>query len=194
MCPCQHAATGKRRLQGAGSVAGGMAAGDAGGSEAGRPSPHGGAWPAERGDRGERGDRVWVREYEDGRLLREDELSAEELEAAFGPLSQRASRHTRRRRRVREPPYSRSEAQRAGAGAFKFLESARHSYITSTSGDWSALCGGSWCTRTLRLFDKPSLHMHPYSCAGLQKATGVEAPPSSFKVWVACLTECRVAS
>ena len=81
-----------------------MAAGEAGGGEAGRPSAHGSAWPAERGERGERGDRVWVREYEDGRLLREDELGAEELEAAFGPLSQRASRHTRRRRRVREAP------------------------------------------------------------------------------------------
>ena len=91
-----------KAILGAGSVAGGMATGEAGGGEAGRPSAHGGAWPAERG---ERGDRVWVREYEDGRLLREDELGAEELEAAFGPLSQRASRHTRRRRRVREAPW-----------------------------------------------------------------------------------------
>ncbi|KAK9845785.1 hypothetical protein WJX81_002291 [Elliptochloris bilobata] len=87
-------------LSPAGSLAH-MAAGEAGGGEAGsRAGAHSGGGPAERGDRGERGDRVWVREYEDGRLLREDELGAEELEAAFGPLSSRVSRHSRRRRRA----------------------------------------------------------------------------------------------
>jgi hypothetical protein len=44
---------------------------------------------------------VFVREYEDGRLLREDILRPGELELVFGPTDRRRTeRHNRRRRRV----------------------------------------------------------------------------------------------
>ena len=51
---------------------------------------------------------MFIREYEAGRLLREDLVSAEEMEAVFGPFRRRArdkaQRRQRHRRRVRSPP------------------------------------------------------------------------------------------
>ncbi len=54
----------------------------------------------------ERAERVFVREYEGGRLLREEPVLASELEAVLGPFrrrSERQERRQRRRRRVRPP-------------------------------------------------------------------------------------------
>lgn len=102
------------RQRAAGSLAA-LAVGEAGGEEAARPGARGGG-AAERGERGDRPARVWVREYEDGRLLREDELGAEELEAAFGPLTHRSARHSRRRRRVRMSLSFSGIRQAIGAG------------------------------------------------------------------------------
>ena len=50
---------------------------------------------------------MFIREYEAGRLLREDLVSAEEMEAVFGPFRRRArdkaQRRQRHRRRVGPP-------------------------------------------------------------------------------------------
>ena len=55
---------------------------------------------------------MFIREYEAGRLLREDLVSAEEMEAVFGPFRRRArdkaQRRQRHRRRVRHPTRTRS--------------------------------------------------------------------------------------
>ena len=60
------------------------------------------------GSKGEKAERVFIREYEAGRLLREDLVSAEEMEAVFGPFRRRArdkaQRRQRHRRRVEFPP------------------------------------------------------------------------------------------
>ena len=53
------------------------------------------------GKGGERGERVFVREYEAGRLLREEPVLASELEAIFGPFRRRSDRQERRQRRRR---------------------------------------------------------------------------------------------
>ncbi len=54
---------------------------------------------------GGKGEKVFIREYEAGRMLREDHISAEEMEAVFGPFRRRAKdkaeRRLRHRRRVR---------------------------------------------------------------------------------------------
>ncbi len=42
-----------------------------------------------------------MREYEAGRLVREDPIAPEELEAVFGPFRRRADRAERRQRRRR---------------------------------------------------------------------------------------------
>ena len=59
------------------------------------------------GSKGEKAERVFIREYEAGRLLREDLVSAEEMEAVFGPFRRRArdkaQRRQRHRRRVGPP-------------------------------------------------------------------------------------------
>ncbi|CAL8463328.1 g2862 [Coccomyxa elongata] len=57
--------------------------------------------PGRAAGRGDRAERVFVREYEAGRLMREDPISAEELEAVFGPFRRRADRAERRQRRRR---------------------------------------------------------------------------------------------
>ena len=54
---------------------------------------------------GGKGEQVFLREYEAGRLLREDFVLPEEMEAVFGPFHRRArdraERRQRRQRRVR---------------------------------------------------------------------------------------------
>lgn len=57
--------------------------------------------PGRAAGRGERAERVFVREYAAGRLIREDPISPEELEAVFGPFRRRADRAERRQRRRR---------------------------------------------------------------------------------------------
>lgn len=57
--------------------------------------------PGRAAGRGDRAERVFVREYEAGRLVREDPISPEELEAVFGPFRRRADRAERRQRRRR---------------------------------------------------------------------------------------------
>ena len=53
---------------------------------------------------------MFIREYEAGRMLREDHISAEEMEAVFGPFRRRAKdkaeRRQRHRRRVRSITFS----------------------------------------------------------------------------------------
>ncbi|KAK9815279.1 hypothetical protein WJX72_000998 [[Myrmecia] bisecta] len=49
--------------------------------------------------RNERAETVYIREYEDGRLIREDPVSGEELDAVFGPFKRRLERRNRRRMR-----------------------------------------------------------------------------------------------
>ena len=44
---------------------------------------------------------MFIREYEAGRLLREDLVSAEEMEAVFGPFRRRARDKAQRRQRHR---------------------------------------------------------------------------------------------
>lgn len=53
------------------------------------------------GKPGGRGEKVFIREYEAGRLLREDFVSAEEMEAVFGPFRRRAKDKAERRQRHR---------------------------------------------------------------------------------------------
>lgn len=50
---------------------------------------------------GGKGEKVFLREYEAGRLLREDFVSAEEMEAVFGPFRRRAKDKAERRQRHR---------------------------------------------------------------------------------------------
>ncbi|EIE18182.1 PIP5K-domain-containing protein [Coccomyxa subellipsoidea C-169] len=57
--------------------------------------------PGRAAGRGDRAERVFVREYEAGRLVREDPIAPEELEAVFGPFRRRADRAERRQRRRR---------------------------------------------------------------------------------------------
>ena len=51
--------------------------------------------------RGERGDSVFIREYSNNKLLREDAISAEELDAVFGPFQRRQERRQKRRIRTK---------------------------------------------------------------------------------------------
>ncbi|DBA74772.1 TPA: hypothetical protein ACH3X2_009295 [Trebouxia sp. C0005] len=51
--------------------------------------------------RGERGDSVFIREYSSNKLLREDAISAEELDAVFGPFERRQERRQKRRIRTK---------------------------------------------------------------------------------------------
>ncbi len=51
--------------------------------------------------RGERGDSVFIREYSNNKLLREDAISAEELDAVFGPFERRQERRQKRRIRTK---------------------------------------------------------------------------------------------
>ena len=51
--------------------------------------------------RGERGDSVFIREYSGNKLLREDAISAEELDAVFGPFERRQERRQKRRIRTK---------------------------------------------------------------------------------------------
>ncbi|DBA84719.1 hypothetical protein WJX77_004824 [Trebouxia sp. C0004] len=51
--------------------------------------------------RGERGDSVFIREYSNNKLLREDTISAEELDAVFGPFERRQERRQKRRIRTK---------------------------------------------------------------------------------------------
>jgi len=53
------------------------------------------------GKAGGKGEKVFLREYEAGRLLREDFVSAEEMEAVFGPFRRRAKDKAERRQRHR---------------------------------------------------------------------------------------------
>ena len=53
------------------------------------------------GKPGGKGEKVFIREYEAGRLLREDFVSAEEMEAVFGPFRRRAKDKAERRQRHR---------------------------------------------------------------------------------------------
>lgn len=53
------------------------------------------------GKAGGKGEKVFIREYEAGRLLREDFVSAEEMEAVFGPFRRRAKDKAERRQRHR---------------------------------------------------------------------------------------------
>ena len=83
---------------------------DAEGFHGARPAGPGGARGGGGGGGGnaERAECVFLREYEGGRLLREEPVLAAELEAIFGPRSfpgrrrsERPERRQRRRRRVR---------------------------------------------------------------------------------------------
>lgn len=51
--------------------------------------------------RGDRGDSVFIREYSCNKLLREDAISAEELDAVFGPFERRRERRQKRRIRTK---------------------------------------------------------------------------------------------
>ncbi|KAL3131311.1 hypothetical protein ABBQ38_000603 [Trebouxia sp. C0009 RCD-2024] len=51
--------------------------------------------------RGDRGDSVFIREYNSNSLLREDAISAEELDAVFGPFERRRERRQKRRIRTK---------------------------------------------------------------------------------------------
>ena len=51
--------------------------------------------------RGDRGDSVFIREYSQNKLLREDVISAEELNAVFGPFERRQERRQKRRIRTK---------------------------------------------------------------------------------------------
>ena len=51
--------------------------------------------------RGDRGDSVFIREYNQNKLLREDAVSAEELDAVFGPFERRQERRQKRRIRTK---------------------------------------------------------------------------------------------
>ena len=51
--------------------------------------------------RKDRGDSVFIREYNCNKLLREDAISAEELDAVFGPFERRKEHRQRRRIRTK---------------------------------------------------------------------------------------------
>jgi hypothetical protein len=79
---------------------------------------------------------VFVREYEAGRLMREDPISAEELEAVFGPFrrrSDRLERRQRRRRRVVPPTLLLGQGLPVGCPARSWRENSQERLVSESA-------------------------------------------------------------